>query len=667
MPDNTPIAAPYGSWKSPITSEAIVAEAVGLGGLALDGEYIYWLELRPSEGGRRVIVRRPAHGAPGDEEDVTPRPFNVRTRVHEYGGGDYTVADGVIYFTNFDDQRLYRQQPGHDPEPLTPEPTPAAGLRYADFVVDARRQRLVCVHEDHSDDSAEPTNCLAEVPLADVPLSGEPPRVLVSGADFYAFPCLSPDGSQMAWVSWDHPNMPWDDTQLWVAPVAADGSPTMAEARVVAGGPEESVCHPQWSPQGRLYFVSDRTDWWNLYRLGVDGTTIEAVTGPVEMEFDKPHWMFGATSYGFASEERIICAANRQGSWGLFSLDTATGQLDRLNVSGTEMGRADLKVDASQVLFEAGSPTEPLAVLRLDLAGDGSQLPQPVRRAASLVIDPKYLSEPRAIEFPTEDGLTAHAFYYPARNGDYAAPDGEKPPLLVKSHGGPTAAASQALDLTIQYWTSRGIAVLDVNYGGSTGYGREYRNRLRGRWGIVDVDDCVNGAQYLVDQGEVDAARLAIDGGSAGGFTTLAALAFRDVFRAGASHYGVSDLGALARDTHKFESRYLDQLIGPYPERQDLYDQRSPINYTEQFSCPLILFQGLEDKIVPFSQAELMFEAVRAKGLPCAYVPFEGEQHGFRRAENIRRALDGELYFYSQVFGFPLAEEVEPVDIVNAA
>ncbi len=646
-----PTTAPYGSWKSPITSESIVAEAVGFGGIALDSEDIYWLESRPSEGGRRVIVRRTPDG---ETADVTPRPFNVRTRVHEYGGGDFTVAGGALYFTNFDDQRLYRQLVGGGPEPLTPEADPAGGLRYADFVVDAERSRLICVHEDHTAGGHEPVNTVAAVSLSNGGLT-----TLVSGGDFYAAPRLSSDGSQLAWLTWQHPNMPWDGVELWVAPVTAAGS--LGAAALVAGGPEESILQPAWSPGGVLYFVSDRTNWWNLYRRREDGQ-VEPVTAPVESEFGLPHWVFGAATYGFASEQRIICGVNNRGVWSICSLDTGTGHLEDLGLSQTELGRTDLKVDAGQAVFAAGSPSAPLSIQRLDLADNTVE---GLRRASSTAVDPGYLSAPRAIEFPTENGLTAHAFYYPPSNRDFAAPDGEKPPLLVKSHGGPTSATSVSLSLSIQYWTSRGIGVLDVNYGGSTGFGREYRDRLKGRWGIVDVDDCVNGARYLVAQGEVDGSRLAIDGGSAGGYTTLAALAFRDVFAAGASHYGVSDLAALARDTHKFESRYLDSLVGPYPERNDLYLERSPIHHTDGLSCPLILFQGLEDRIVPPSQAELMFEAVRAKGLPCAYIPFEGEQHGFRRSENIRRALDGELYFYSRVFGFDLAEEVEPLEIEN--
>ena len=661
-----PTTAPYGSWKSPITSELIVSEAIGLGGIALDRADIYWVEMRPSEGGRRVIVRRTPDG---QTTDVTPRPFNVRTRVHEYGGGDFVVADGVVYFANFDDQRLYfqetgfqetgRQQLGGVPQPITPAANPAAGLRYADMVVDKSRNRLIAVGEDHTGPEGEPVNSLVAIPR-----SGGVAQVLVSGSDFYASPRLSPDGSVLAWLSWNHPNMPWDGAELWTAAVAADGSLDLTEpAELVAGGLTESIFQPEWSPDGVLYFVSDRTGWWNLYRWRQG--TVEPATPPLELEFGKPQWVFGSATYGFASAERIICAGNDRGAWQLYSLDTATGGLEPIPLPYAEMGRTDFKVAPGQAVFGAGSPTEPVSILRLDLSNGSDFTLEILQKAGSVAVDAGYLSAPRTIEFPTEDGLTAYAFYYPPQNRDFAATDEEKPPLLVKSHGGPTASASIALDLTIQYWTSRGIAVLDVNYGGSTGYGRAYRDRLKGRWGLVDVNDCVNGALHLVRQGAVDETRLAIDGGSAGGYTTLAALTFRDVFRAGASHYGVSDLEALAQDTHKFESRYLDGLVGPYPERQDLYLERSPINSTDRLSCPLILFQGLEDKIVPPSQAELMFDAVRAKGLPTAYIPFEGEQHGFRRAENIRRALDGELYFYSKVFGFELAEWVEPVEIEN--
>jgi dipeptidyl aminopeptidase/acylaminoacyl peptidase len=638
--------APYGSWRSPITAELIVGGTVGLGQIALDGDNVYWSELRPTEGGRYVVVCRTPDGR---TEAVTAAPFNVRTRVHEYGGGAFCVDRGTLCFSNFADQRLYRWAPGSEPRALTP-PLP---LRYADLVVDRARGRLLAVREDHRAGAHEPVNTLVALPL-----DGEHEgQVLVAGADFYAAPRLSPDGSQLAWLSWNHPDMPWDRTDLWVAPVEADG--TLGPAVHAAGGPTESIFQPEWGADSSLYFVSDRTGWWNLTRWRGPAGSVEPLL-PLAAEFGEPQWLFGMATYAFAGDDRIVASCNRQGSWGLLSLDLRTRQAEPIETLCTVI--SSLRAAPGRAVFAGGSPTESLAILQLDLATGKFEV---LRRSSSVNVDPGYLSVPEAIEFPTEGEQTAHAFFYPPRSRDYAAPPGERPPLLVKSHGGPTGAATSGLSLGIQYWTSRGIAVLDVNYGGSSGYGRAYRERLNGQWGIVDVDDCANGARWLAAQGRVDPRRMAITGGSAGGYTTLCALTFRDAFGAGASHFGVSDLEALARDTHKFESRYLDRLVGPYPEREDLYRARSPIHFTERLSCPVIFFQGLEDAVVPPDQAERMVAALRAKGLPVAYVPFAGEQHGFRRAENIRRALDGELYFYARVFGFQLADPVAPVPIEN--
>ncbi|NER51325.1 MAG: S9 family peptidase [Symploca sp. SIO1A3] len=647
--------APYGSWKSPITSELIVAGSIGLGSVVLDGDDVYWIEGRPAEAGRNVIVQRTPDG---QITEVTPAPFNTRTRVHEYGGGALTVKKGTIYFSNFADQRLYQQTVGSQPQPLTPK----AKECYADGVVDTLRRRLICVREDHSDESKEPVNSLVSINLQKNDNAGEitpDVQVIASGNDFYSSPCLSPDNSQLAWLSWNHPYMPWDGTQLWVAKIQEDGS--LEEAQLVAGGFDESIFQPEWSPTGILYFVSDRTGWWNLYRWQPSnpGGEVEPLW-EMAAEFGLPQWVFGMSTYGFESENRLICTYSQDGISYLGSLNLQTKQLEVIETPFTSI--SSLQVTRGKAVFIAGSATEPTAVVQLDLAtGEMTVLQQ----STELEISPEYLSKPQAIAFPTEGRLTAYGFFYPPQNQDYQAPTGEKPPLLVKSHGGPTAATSSTLSLKIQYWTSRGFAFLDVNYGGSTGYGREYRERLKGNWGIVDVDDCVNGAKYLAEQGLVDGERLAIAGGSAGGYTTLAALTFRDVFKAGASYYGVSDLEALAKDTHKFESRYLDGLIGPYPERQDIYKARSPIHFTDKLSCPVIFFQGLEDKVVPPNQAEMMVDALKAKGLPVAYVAYEGEQHGFRRAENIKRTLDGEFYFYSRIFGFEPAEAIEPVEIEN--
>jgi dipeptidyl aminopeptidase/acylaminoacyl peptidase len=643
-----PTVAPYGSWKSPITSDLIVSATVGLGQIALDGEETYWIELRPSEGGRNCVVRRAPDGTTAD---VTPQGFNARTRVHEYGGGDFAVREGTIYFSNFVDQRLYRQTLDSTPQAITPEKK----IRYSDMCVDARRGRLVAVREDHTVEGREAVNTIVSLSL-DVEGNEDGGRVLVEGNDFCSSPRLSPDGSRMAWLTWNHPNMPWDGCELWVADVNDEGA--LGEARRVAGGFEESIFQPEWSPAGVLYFVSDRSNWWNIYRLGDDGS-VEAMY-EMDAEFGLPQWLFAMSAYSFSTDERIVCTYNERGNWSLATLDTRTKKLERIELPYTEI--AYVRANPRRVVFRAGSPTRRMEIVELDLQTRQASM---LRRASELLVDDDYLSSPRAVEFPTESGRTAHAFFYPPRNKDFAAPEGERPPLVVKCHGGPTAATTTTLRLETQYWTSRGIAVLDVNYGGSTGYGREYRQRLNGEWGLVDVDDCVNGAKHLIEQGEVDGARCVITGGSAGGYTTLNALTFRDTFRAGASHFGISDLTVFVGDTHKFESRYLDRLVGPYPERADLYFERSSINFTDRLSCPLIFFQGLEDKIVPPNQAELMVEALRRKHLPVAYVAFEGEQHGFRKAENIKRALDGELYFYSRVFGFELADRVEPVEIEN--
>jgi dipeptidyl aminopeptidase/acylaminoacyl peptidase len=637
--------APYGSWKSPITSDLIVAGSVGLSQPRIHGDDIYWIEMRPNEGGRNVLVRRDKSGV----EDLTPAPFNARTRVHEYGGGDYAVHNKLVCFSNFSDQRLYLQGDGADKPTAI---TPAGNMRYADMQFDKGGERIICVREEHGLDGREAKNTLVSLALTGEENSGE---VMVEGNDFYSSPRLSPDVSCLAWLTWNHPNMPWDGTELWIGRLGEGGS--LENSERIAGGKEESIFQPEWSPGGLLYFVSDRSGWWNLYRLA-DGR-IEQVC-EMEAEFGMPQWGFGMSSYAFESEERIVCTYVDKGISRLGIIDTRTKELECIDCPYTDI--RFLQASPGQAVMRAGSPTEAAAIVRFDLETRSFAT---LRRSNSLQIDADYFSVPRAVEFPTEDGLTAHALFYPPRNRDFRAPEGELPPLLVESHGGPTAAAATALSLSIQYWTSRGIAVLDVNYGGSSGFGRAYRERLKGKWGIVDVDDCVNGARSLVRDALVDGERLMITGGSAGGYTTLCALTFRKTFNAGASHYGVSDVEALAKETHKFESRYLDGLIGPYPEKRETYFARSPINFTSQLSCPVAFFQGLEDKVVPPNQAETMVDALREKGIPVAYIAFAGEQHGFRQAQNIKRALDAELYFYSRVFGFELAEEVEPVEIEN--
>ena len=649
---STPRTARCGSWKSPISSDLIVSGLVGLGQLAVDGDDLYFAEMRPNEKGRTVLVFR-AKGA-AVNLDVTPPDFNVRTRVHEYGGGDFLAHRGTVYFSNVADQRVYRHDSGDDPIPITPE----ENFRFADYQLDTRRKKLLCVREDKRVvESSEDVNTLVVLDPDGDAAGG---RVLARGRDFYASPRLSPDGSKLAWLCWDHPNMPWDAAELWVASVRDDGA---LESPVhVAGGPGESIFQPEWASNTTLYFVSDRTDFWNLYRW--DGKTTEAVA-PRAAEFGVPQWLFGMSTYAVIDAQHLICTYIEKGIGRIGILDLEAGALDRIDVPYTWF--ASVHVSGKRAFFVAGSPAEPAAVVALDI---GSRRLEVVRRCTDLRFDPDDVSIPEPIEFPTTGGLVAHAFFYPPKNRAFAPLPGEKPPLLVKVHGGPTAATSNVFAFGVQYWTSRGFAVLDVNYGGSTGYGRKYRERLRGNWGIVDVDDCVNGALHLAQRGDVDADRLAITGGSAGGYTTLSALTFRDVFKAGASHYGIGDLERLAHDAqtgnhHKFESRYTDGLVAPYPERVDLHRARSPIHFTDRLSCPIIFFQGMNDKVVLPNQAERMVEALRRKRLPVAYVPFEGEGHGFRQAANIKRALDAELYFYSRVFRFETADAIDPVAIEN--
>lgn len=628
-------SAPYGSWKSPITSDLIVAKSIGLSEIRLDGASVYWLESRPNEGGRYVVVG----SLPGGEADLIPQPFNARTRAHEYGGGSWTVAGGTLYFSNYADQRLYRLDQGQTaPLPITPE----GAWRYADGTIDLPRSAWIGVREDHTAAGREPVNTIVRIPVNASEPGGT--QVLASGHDFYSSPRLSPDGRWLAYLAWDHPRMPWVGTTLYALPLDRDGIPA-GEPITIAGGEKESVFQPEWTPDGAsLIFVSDRTGWWNLYRCSL-GTLKSQALAPMEAEFGQPQWVFGMSTYAVAGGSRLVCSYASKGLGRLATIELGTGRLTPLDLPYTDF--TSVRAEGDRVVFRAGSAAIPASFVRLDL---GTGKTETLKTSTTVADDPdlaRYFTRVESLEFPTEGKRTAFGLYYPAFNPDYLAPSHDKPPLLVKCHGGPTSAASSTLDLRIQYWTSRGISVLDVNYGGSTGFGREYRERLDDNWGIVDVDDCVNGARHLAERGLVDGGRSVITGGSAGGYTVLAALTFRDYFRGGASHYGVSDLAVLARDTHKFESRYLDSLVGPYPEREDLYRARSPIFHAQQLSAPVIFFQGDEDMVVPLTQAEIMVEALRQKGTPVGYLLFTGEQHGFRKSDNIKRSLDAELYFYA--------------------
>jgi dipeptidyl aminopeptidase/acylaminoacyl peptidase len=664
-------SSPYGTWTSPITAAAVAAGGLRLGAVQRDGADIYWIEGRPAEGGRYALMRR---GGDGVITEVTPPEINVRTRVHEYGGGAYLVRGGSSYCVNFSDQRIYRIAGAQPPVPIT-----AAGpFMYADFELDARRNRLICVREDQSG-KGEPVNTLVAVSLGPAE-AGHYDRteagphagvVIASGYDFYSTPRLSPDGSRLAWLSWRHPNMPWDGTELWVADIDAMGA--LSNQRLVAGGDTESIYQPGWGANGSLYYVSDRTGWWAIYRTsgasgasgaeGGEGATehLAISNAPADAEFGRPQWVFGTATWAFAGPSRLVVSYTRLGRWYLGVVDVATSQLSPL---GQALQPHDwLAASDTHVALVAGFDASPDALVDVEIASGRIDV---IRLASSVAIDPGDISVAEPIEFATDEGRMAHAFYYAPRNRDVSAPVGDAPPLIAISHGGPTSAANPTFDPAIQFWTSRGFAVVDVNYGGSTGYGRAYRERLNGRWGIVDVRDVINSARFLCRSGRADEQRLIIRGGSAGGYTTLAALAFHtDVFKAGASYYGISDLEVLEIDTHKFESRYSHSLIGPYPAAKEVYRARSPIHAVDRLACPLILLQGLDDKVVPPNQSEMMAGALRAKGLPVAYLAFEGEQHGFRKAATIIRSLEAELYFYGAVFGFEPADDIEPVHIDN--
>jgi len=643
------IPAPYGSWKSPITTALLTSAGVSLSQIELGEDCIYWCEGRPMDGGRVVVVRCTYSGV---ARDITPAPYSARTRVHEYRGGAYTTHGNAVYFSNFTDQRMYRQVGDASPTPITPEPPQPASLRYADSRVAPDGQTIVCVRERHVP-GGEPFNELVIFPSD----GSAEPQIVNSGHDFYAAPRWSPDGLQLAWMTWDHPNMPWDGSELWVG--TFDPVRGISSIRRVAGGPSESIVHPKWSPDGVLHFVSDRTGWWNLYaeRRG----EIVALA-PEAAEFGGPHWAFGVPRYAFLSDGRIACIVSSKGLERLVMLNSNGGS-STLNLPYSSFAYGELISDAKGRLYFIGaSPSIPPQIVCWDAASGQIQI---LKSSLSVDFDAADISTPEPIEFPTSNGRTAFGLFYPPKNKSYSGPATEKPLLLVMIHGGPTSSAGSSMKLGIQYWTSRGFAVVDVNYGGSTGFGREYREKLNGTWGIVDVEDCINAARFLADRGDVDAKRMAIRGGSAGGFTTLAALVFHRVFAAGASHYGVADLTALATDTHKFESRYLDRLIGPYPQSAEVYRERSPIHFADRLACPVILFQGMEDKVVLPNQAETFVAALREKNLPYAYVLFPNEGHGFRQAPNIQRAAEAELYFYSRVFGFTPAETIAPLDIEN--
>ena len=633
---------PFGTWPSPITSDAIVAETVRLASVSLDAGRLGWLEGRPGEGGRNVLVR-----ADGTERavDVTPPPFNVRSRVHEYGGGAYAISGDRAWFSNFEDGRIYVQRGSAAPAALTAQ-IPA---RFADLTVDPARRRLLAVRETHRDD-APPINDLVAISVDDGSV-----RVLASGQDFYAAPAPGPDGRRLAWLSWNQPDMPWDAAALWLGELDRDGIPRSPVR--IAGASGCSAFQPAWSPDGALWCVVDPNGWWNLHRWQ-DGEL--RCMYRADKEFGKPLWQLGTTAFGFDAGGSVVCTWRSEGSWRLGRLDPG-GEMTE--ISSPWMSIDSLVVEGSTAAFIGGAPDRSASVVSLDLASGETRVH---RTSSALSIDDRMLSRPVALTFPSGGGdEIAHGYYYPPRNASCRAPGGESPPLIVMSHGGPTGSTSDTLNPATQFWTSRGFAVLDVDYRGSTGYGRAYRERLYGEWGVVDVEDCVAGALHLTETGRADRERLAIRGGSAGGYTTLSALTFHDAFRAGASYYGISDLEVLAADTHKFEARYLDRLVGEWPADREVYRARSPLHHASRLGCPIIFFQGLDDRVVPPNQAELMVDALDRRGLPVACLMFEGEGHGFRQADTMRRCLEAELLFYARVFGFEPSDALAPLDIRN--
>lgn len=665
--------AKYGTWTSPITSDLIVAGSIRLSSPAFCEAGLSWLESRPQEKGRTLINHL---GRDNLETDLTPAPFNVRSRVHEYGGGSWLLHENSIYFVNFSDQEIYTKKTDADAiTQLTHNPQ----LRFADFILDAERGRLISVIEDHSQvdpsqvdpsqvdhsqTNHEPQNYLAAIDIE----SGEI-TPLHQGYDFYASPKIS--NGQLAWLCWNHPNMPWDGTELWLADLNAQAD----KGVLIAGGESESVFQPEFSADGSLFYVSDKSNWWNIYhyRNGKSECVLQK-----QAEFGLPQWVFGLKTYAVLDAEHLLCTYSENNVSKLALVNTTSGNLSDIALPFTHISDLCLDTSANKVAFIGASPTEFATICTLDLDLDldqemntgntsakGASNLKRIKTSSSVAIDASYYSQAETLTYAVGKSDETHGFFYPPMNPDFLADKAELPPLLVKLHGGPTSFTENTLNLQIQYWTSRGFAVLDVNYRGSTGYGREYRDKLKKMWGVTDVEDASAGALYLAQSGRVDRNRLAIRGGSAGGYTTLAALTFTDTFAVGASYYGIGDLILLARDTHKFESRYTDGLVGAYPEEEALYKERSPFYHIDQLSCPVIFFQGADDEVVPPNQAQMMVENLKAKNLPVSYVLFEGEGHGFRQAANIKRALDLELYFYSRIFDFTPADDIEPVVIDN--
>jgi dipeptidyl aminopeptidase/acylaminoacyl peptidase len=643
---------PYGSWPSEINAQQLVSQSLGLAEPKWDNGCLYWLEFRPQENGRNCLVKRSANG---DIVDLLPSPMSSRTRANEYGGGSYCVHAGRVFFVLADDQRIYQL----DSTQQNPKPaaiTPQGAFRYADLTFNAARNEIICVREDHSQKDAEEIAQLVAIDCT----TGDT-RILASGDDFYSSPQLSGDNNKLCWLSWNHPSMPWENTSAYTATINDSGNLNDVKPvkGVAAGEKPQSIFQPRWSSQDELVLITDQDNWWRFYKLDSNNqwhSFAQLDSSLAQAEFATPQWVFGLSTWDFINQQEIVTAYTIANHWFLATININSGQVTKIPCDYSDI--SGISAEQGNVAFLGASYNTPSELVVSDTSSHTSV------RGLTSSLDKKLFSKPEAIIFGP-DNEQAHAFYYPPHNPKYRGPDGEKPPLIVMAHGGPTSARSDALNIKIQYWCSRGFAVLDVNYRGSTGYGRDYRLALNGQWGISDVDDVCRGAQYLVDKNCVDPEKLAIKGGSAGGYTVLAALTFKSIFKAGASHYGIGNLETLVSDTHKFESRYLDSLIGQYPQDKAQYENRSPINFVEQLNCPVIFFQGGVDKVVPPNQAETMVNALDNKNIPVAYVLFPEEGHGFRKAENMIRSVEGELYFYSQIFNFELSEDIPAVEIKN--
>lgn len=645
--------APFGSWASPYAIELLTRGTVTFAEIGARDGRRWWIEGRPEEGGRQVLVRREPDGT---IRRVTPEGFNARSRVHEYGGGATLVSGDLVVVSDFATGRLHAVDADGELRPLTPD---GRAWRFADAIHDAARNRLIAVREDHEADTlarrGEAENAIVAIDLADGAVT-----VLAGGSDFVSAPRLSPDGRRLAWLRWNHPNLPWDGTELVLADLDEAGLPR--DARVVAGSPSDWISQPRWSPDGVLHFLAEPDGWMNVFRLGA-GDAPERAAVPLDAEFAYPDWVFATSNYGFAADGAIIAIGRNRSRDRLYRIarsrpgETPAAPVE-IELGFTEMGY--LAVDGQAAVFRAAAPDRPWAIVEVDLTDGALAF---LQRSTTADFDQADASIGRPVEFPTDGDQTAYGILYLPHNRSFRGPDGALPPLVVTSHGGPTAHTSTAFSVGTQLFTSRGFAVLDVDYGGSTGYGRDYRKRLEGEWGVVDLADCVAGARWLVAEGLVDGERLAIRGGSASGYTTLCAVTFSDAFSAGTSYFGIGDLETFVAETHKFESRYLERLVGPYPERKDLYHERSPLNFAERISCPVLILQGAEDRIVPPAQAEQIVDALWERRLAHAYVLFPGEDHGFRSAANIIRSFEAELSFYGQVFGFEPADPIDPIEV----